>query len=61
MYRDVGEGSDDLLFGGEVGALLELKVADCAGEGEVAIDAAKVDEATGGCDSCLFACAPKIQ
>jgi hypothetical protein len=27
VYLDVGEGSDDLLLGREVGALLELEVA----------------------------------
>ena len=56
MYLDVGEGSDDLLLRGKVGALLELKVTYRAGQGEVAVDAAKVDEASCGLNTCLLGC-----
>ena len=47
----IGERRHDLLLWGQLGALLELKVTDSAGEGKVAVDAAKVDEAAGGCDT----------
>lgn len=51
----VGESSDDLLLRWEVCALLELKVADGSAESEVAVDSAKIDEATGGADAGLLA------
>lgn len=51
---NIGEGSDNLGLGCKLGALLELKVADGAGQGEVAVDAAKVDETAGGRDARLF-------
>jgi hypothetical protein len=51
---NVGESSDDLLLRGEIGALLELEVTYRAGEGEVAVDAAKVDEAAGRLDASLL-------
>jgi hypothetical protein len=51
---NIGEGSDNLLLRREIGALLELKVAYRAGEGEVAVDAAKVDEATGSLNAGLL-------
>jgi hypothetical protein len=44
----IGEGGDDLLFGRQLCALLELEIADCAGKCEIAVDTAKVDEATSG-------------
>lgn len=56
VLLDVGEGGDDLVLGRKVGALLELKVTDGARQGKVAIDAAKVDEATGSGDAVLFGC-----
>ena len=51
---DVGEGSDNLLLRRQIGALLELKVTYRAGQGEVAVDAAKVDEAAGRLDAGLL-------
>jgi hypothetical protein len=47
---------NDLLFGGKLRALLEFKVTDSTGQGEVAIDTAEVDEATSGADTSLLAC-----
>ena len=52
----IGVGGDDLLLRRKIGALLELKVTDGTGQGEVAVDATKVDEATSGANSCLLAC-----
>jgi hypothetical protein len=54
VYLDVWEGGDYLLLRGEVGALLELEVADGTRQGEVAIDAAKVNEAACCLDTGLF-------
>ena len=56
MYLDVGESSNNLLLRGEIGALLELEVTYRAGQGEVAVHAAKVDEASRGLDTCLLSC-----
>lgn len=56
MHCHIGVGSHNLLFGGQLGALLELKVTDGTGQGEVAIDTAEVDEATRGTDAGLLAC-----
>lgn len=53
---DVREGSDDLLLRGKIGALLEFEVAYRTGQGEVAVDTAKVDEASCGLDTCLLGC-----
>jgi hypothetical protein len=52
----VGVGSDNLLLRREIGALLVLKVTDGTGEGEVAVDTTKVDEATSGANSGLLTC-----
>ena len=52
----IGVGGDNLLLRREIGALLELKVTDGTGQGEVAVDATKVDKATSGANSCLLAC-----
>jgi hypothetical protein len=54
VYLDIGERGDNLLLGGKVGALLELEVTYRAGEGEVAVHATKVDEASCGLDTCLL-------
>ena len=54
MLLDIGEGGDDLVLGGELGALLELEVADGARQGQVAIDTAKVDETACCCDTVLL-------
>jgi len=48
MNGDVGVGCNDLLFGCEISALLEFEITDGAGQGQVAIDPSKVDEATCG-------------
>ena len=57
MYLDVGKGGDYLLFGGKIGALLEFEVTYRTRQGEVAVDAAKVDKATSSLDTRLFGCA----
>ena len=56
MNGHIGVCGDNLLFGGKLGALLEFKVTDGAGQGEVTIDTAEVDEATSGADTGLLAC-----
>jgi hypothetical protein len=56
MHRHIGVGSHDLLLGGELGALLELKVTDGTGQSEVTVDTAEVDEATRGTNASLLAC-----
>lgn len=58
MHLDVGVGGNDLVLGGELGALLELKIANSTGQGQVAVDAAEVDKATRGCDSILLVYMP---
>jgi hypothetical protein len=57
VYLDIWEGSDNLLLGRKVGALLELEIAYRARQGEVAVDAAKIDKAACRLDACLFGCA----
>lgn len=52
----IGVGSHDLLLGGELGALLELKVTDGTGQSEVTIDTTEVDEAARGTNASLLAC-----
>lgn len=52
----VWEGGNNLLLWGKLWRLLELKVTNGAGQGKVAIDAAKVDKSTSGSDTSLFAC-----
>jgi hypothetical protein len=52
----IGVCGDDLLLGGELGALLEFEVTDSTGQSEVAIDTAEVDEATSSADTSLLAC-----
>lgn len=51
---DVGEGRHDLGLGRELGTLLELKVSNGPGEGQVAVDAAEIDKASGGVDAVLL-------
>lgn len=46
VNRDVGECRDNLLFGRQVGALLELKVSDGPAQREVAVDSTEIDKAT---------------
>jgi hypothetical protein len=57
---DVRESSYYLLLRGKVGALLELEIAYRARKGEVAVDAAKVDETTRGLDARLLGCALSV-
>lgn len=56
VYHHVREGRDDLSLWGQLGALLELKVSDGARQGEIAVDASKVNEAAGGRDAGLLDC-----
>ena len=56
MDLNVWKGSDYLLLGREVGALLELKIAYRAGQREVTVDAAKVNKAACCLDTCLLGC-----
>ena len=55
MGDHVREGSDNLLLGREICALLEFEIANCTGQCKVAIDTAKVDKTSGGTDPCLLA------
>lgn len=55
VLLDIRVSCDNLVFGRELSALLELKVTNGTGQSEVTVDAAKVDKATSGCDSVLFA------
>lgn len=59
--RDVRICGDNLLFRRETGALLELEITNGARQGQVAIDAAKVDETTGRANPCLLACSSIIR
>ncbi len=54
MRSHIREGCDDLLFRRQFCALLELEIADCAGQCEVAVNTAKVDEATSGRNTSLL-------
>jgi hypothetical protein len=56
VYLDVREGSDDLLLRGKIGALLELEVTYRSREGEVAVDAAEIDESSSSLNACLLSC-----
>lgn len=55
VHGHIGECSDNLLLGSQLGALLELEVTNGSREGKVAVDTAKVDKAAGGTDTGLFA------
>ena len=55
MNGHVRVGGDDLLLRGQIGALLEFEVANGTGEGEVAVDTTKVDEATCSANASLLA------
>lgn len=54
VYLDIGECGDDLLLRGKVRTLLEFEVTYRAGQGEVAVNTAKVDEASCGLDAGLL-------
>ena len=59
VNHNIGVGRDNLLLGRQLGALLELEIANGSRQGQVSVHAAKVDEATGGCNPCLFAYIPE--
>ena len=54
MLVDVGVSGDNLVLGGQLGALLEFEVSNGARQSQVAVDAAKVDETTGGSNAVLL-------
>ena len=56
MSCHIGIGRDNLLFWGQVGALLELEIAQRAGQGQVSVDSAKVNKSTSCTNARLFAC-----
>jgi hypothetical protein len=56
----IGVGGHNLLLGGKLGALLELKVTDGAGQSEVTVDTAEVDEATCSTNAGLLACSVEL-
>lgn len=56
VHRHVGVRGHDLLFGREFGALLEFKITNGTGQGKIAVDTAKVDEAARSANASLFAC-----
>jgi hypothetical protein len=54
VYLDVWEGSDYLLLGWEIGALLELKITNGTRQSEVTIDTSKINEAACRLDTRLL-------
>jgi hypothetical protein len=54
MLLNVRVCGDNLLLRGELGALLELKIANGTRQGKVAIDTAKVNESSCSCDTVLL-------
>jgi hypothetical protein len=52
---DVGVCGDYLLFGGQLGALFEFKIANSPGEGEVAVNTPKINKAAGSTYTRLLA------
>ena len=56
MCNHVWISRNDLQLGRQAGTLLEFEVTNRPREGKVAVDSAKVDEATGRSNPCLFAC-----
>lgn len=54
VYLDVWISGDYLLFWGKIGALLEFEIAYCARQSKVTVDAAKVDKATCGLNTCFL-------
>jgi hypothetical protein len=54
VYLHIGISGDYLLLGRKVGALLEFEIAYRTRQSKVAVDAAKVDKATCGLDTCLL-------
>ena len=55
MNSHIGVCGNDLLLGGKLGTLLEFEVTNGAGQGEVTVDTAEVDETTGSADTSLLA------
>jgi hypothetical protein len=56
VYLDVRERRDYLLLGRKIGALLEFKVTYRTRQSKVAVDTAKVDEATRSLNTRLLGC-----
>jgi len=56
MGSHVRKSRNNLLFGGEVRTLLKFEIAKGAGECQVAIDPAKIDETTGSAYPCFLSC-----
>lgn len=54
MLLNIGVGCNDLVLGGQLSALLELKITDSTREGKVAVHSAEVDKTTSSCDSVLL-------
>jgi hypothetical protein len=55
MDHDVRVRGYNLLFRCQLGALLELEIADSARERQVTVHSAEIDKAAGSCDSRLLA------
>jgi hypothetical protein len=58
---DVRERSHYLLLRRKIGALLEFEVANGTRQGEVAVDAAKIDEAACSLDTGLLGCEMSVE
>lgn len=54
--NNVGVCGNDLLLGSKLCALLEFEITNGSGEGQVAVDPSKIDEAAGSGNSCLLTC-----
>jgi hypothetical protein len=46
VNHNVRVGGDDLLLRRQLGALLELKIANCSGKRKVAVDTTEIDESS---------------
>lgn len=54
VLLDVGVSSDNLVFGGQLGAFLEFEITNGTRQGEITVHATKVDKTTGRRDAVLF-------
>ncbi|KAH3676226.1 hypothetical protein WICPIJ_009186 [Wickerhamomyces pijperi] len=54
VFNDVWESGDDLFFSWQLSRLLEVKVTNGSGQGQVTIDSAHIDEPTCSTDSGMF-------
>ena len=61
MDLNIRECGDDLLLGRKIGALLELEITYCTGQGEIAVYATEVDKASCGLDTCLLGWKVSVQ